>query len=71
MMRQWRSEYIEKKIRMRRKVHEVAVEEVIEKCYSVGAERETTVKVNSGEACDKNITMKALECSSVYNSRKE
>lgn len=40
MMRQWRSENIEKKIRMRRKVHEVAVEEVIEKCYSVGAERE-------------------------------
>lgn len=40
MTRRWRSEHIEKKIRMRRKVHEVAVEEVIEKRYSLGAERE-------------------------------
>lgn len=34
------SKYIEKNIRMRWKVHEIAVEEVIEKHYSVGAEKE-------------------------------
>lgn len=54
------SKYIEKNIRRRWKVHEIAVEDVTKKHYSVGAEkeRETTVKMNSSDACDKTSQLK-------------